>query len=116
MKRPEDCTTMADIRAEIDRLDEALVALFADAASRRAMGEGGFAVVRDNRGALDRLRRHERDPEPAVGGEALLWGEVVHIKFGRVNVKSTGTTGGIKCHQGIRVSANNARGLDGHTG
>ncbi len=29
MKRPEDCTTMADIRAEIDRLDEELVALFA---------------------------------------------------------------------------------------
>lgn len=36
---------------------DALVALFADAASRRAMGEGGFAVVRDNRGALDRLLR-----------------------------------------------------------
>ncbi len=30
MKRPEDCTTMADIRAEIDRLDEALVAMFAE--------------------------------------------------------------------------------------
>jgi isochorismate pyruvate lyase len=29
MKRPEDCTTMADIRAEIDRLDAELVALFA---------------------------------------------------------------------------------------
>ena len=29
MKRPEDCTTMAHIRAEIDRLDEELVALFA---------------------------------------------------------------------------------------
>ena len=30
MKRPEDCTTMADIRAEIDRLDAALVAMFAE--------------------------------------------------------------------------------------
>jgi isochorismate pyruvate lyase len=30
MKRPEDCVTMADIRAEIDRLDEALVAMFAE--------------------------------------------------------------------------------------
>lgn len=30
MKRPQDCTTMADIRAEIDRLDEELVALFAE--------------------------------------------------------------------------------------
>ncbi|MCZ8080430.1 MAG: chorismate mutase [Fuscovulum sp.] len=29
MKRPEDCTTMADIRAEIDRLDAELVGLFA---------------------------------------------------------------------------------------
>ncbi|GAB1364576.1 chorismate mutase [Rhodobacter sp.] len=32
MLRPEDCTTMADIRAEIDRLDDALVRLFADRA------------------------------------------------------------------------------------
>ncbi|MBE2274953.1 MAG: chorismate mutase [Rhodobacteraceae bacterium] len=29
MKQPSDCTTMADIRAEIDRLDEELVRLFA---------------------------------------------------------------------------------------
>jgi isochorismate pyruvate lyase len=32
MKRPADCETMADIRAEIDRLDEDLVRLFADRA------------------------------------------------------------------------------------
>ncbi len=30
MKTPDDCTTMAEIRAEIDRLDAELVALFAD--------------------------------------------------------------------------------------
>ena len=30
MKTPADCTTMAEIRAEIDRLDAELVALFAD--------------------------------------------------------------------------------------
>jgi isochorismate pyruvate lyase len=29
MKKPADCVTMADIRAEIDRIDEELVALFA---------------------------------------------------------------------------------------
>jgi isochorismate pyruvate lyase len=29
MKAPEDCKTMADIRAEIDRVDEELVRLFA---------------------------------------------------------------------------------------
>jgi isochorismate pyruvate lyase len=33
MKRPADCTTMADIRAEIDRVDEELVRLFADRAA-----------------------------------------------------------------------------------
>jgi isochorismate pyruvate lyase len=33
MKRPEDCATMADIRAEIDRIDEALVTLFAERAT-----------------------------------------------------------------------------------
>ena len=30
MKQPAECETMADIRAEIDRLDEELVALFAE--------------------------------------------------------------------------------------
>ncbi|EEW24431.1 chorismate mutase [Rhodobacter ferrooxidans] len=29
MKTPAECTTMAELRAEIDRLDEELVALFA---------------------------------------------------------------------------------------
>ncbi len=32
MPKPADCTSMAEIRAEIDRLDEALVRLFADRA------------------------------------------------------------------------------------
>ena len=32
MRKPADCTTMADIRAEIDRLDEDLVRLFAERA------------------------------------------------------------------------------------
>lgn len=30
MKKPDECETMADIRAEIDRLDAELVALFAE--------------------------------------------------------------------------------------
>lgn len=33
MKRPQDCTTMTDIRAEIDRLDRALVGLLAERAA-----------------------------------------------------------------------------------
>ena len=32
MRKPADCTTMADIRPEIDRLDEDLVRLFAERA------------------------------------------------------------------------------------
>jgi isochorismate pyruvate lyase len=32
MKAPKDCTTMADLRAEIDRIDLALVRLFAERA------------------------------------------------------------------------------------
>lgn len=32
MKKPQDCTGMAEIRAEIDRLDEVLVRLFAERA------------------------------------------------------------------------------------
>ena len=30
MRRPAECTTMVDLRVEIDRLDESLVALFAE--------------------------------------------------------------------------------------
>ena len=33
MPKPADCTTMAQIRAEIDRLDEDLVRLFAERAT-----------------------------------------------------------------------------------
>jgi isochorismate pyruvate lyase len=32
MRKPEDCTTMAELRAEIDRIDATLVALFAERA------------------------------------------------------------------------------------
>ena len=32
MRRPQDCTTMAELRAEIDRVDEELVARFAERA------------------------------------------------------------------------------------
>ena len=32
MRKPADCTTMAEVRAEIDRLDEDLVRLFAERA------------------------------------------------------------------------------------
>ncbi|CAB4544473.1 unannotated protein [freshwater metagenome] len=75
-----------------------------------AAGGGNLSGARDGLGA------HQGEPHATIRSEALLWGEVVHIKFGRVNQKSTGTTGGIKGHQGIGVGANNARGLDGHTG
>lgn len=33
MRKPEDCATMADLRAEIDRLDSALVAMLAERAT-----------------------------------------------------------------------------------
>ena len=32
MRKPQDCVTMADLRAEIDRLDEALAAMLAERA------------------------------------------------------------------------------------
>ena len=52
MRKPQDCVTMADLRAEIDRLDEALVAMLAERAgyidraaqiireTRKLIGEG----------------------------------------------------------------------------
>lgn len=65
MKLPADCTTMADIRAEVDRLDAALIGLFAartgyvDRAARIKAGVGLPARI-DSRVAqvVDNVRRH----------------------------------------------------------
>ena len=65
MKNPQDCTTMAEIRAEIDRLDAELVALFAartayiDRAGEIKSGVGLPARIEARvEEVVDNVRRH----------------------------------------------------------
>ncbi|MEZ5203768.1 MAG: hypothetical protein R2701_05120 [Acidimicrobiales bacterium] len=58
------------------------------------------AVARGD--ALDALHggwRHGRDPQPAIGGEALLRGEVVDVGLGGVEAQATGRGGGVDGHE-----------------
>ena len=65
MKTPTECITMADIRAEIDRLDSALIDLFAaraayiDRAAQIKTGVGLPARINDRvEQVIDNVRRH----------------------------------------------------------
>lgn len=75
MKTSMECTTMADIRAEIDRLDAALIDLFAeratyiDRAAQIKIGVGLPARIDDRvEQVIDNVRRHALEkglpPEP----------------------------------------------------
>ena len=60
MPKPADCTSMAQIRAEIDRLDEELVRLFADRA-------GYIDRAAEIKAAVDMPARIEDRVEQVVG-------------------------------------------------
>jgi hypothetical protein len=61
-----------------------------------ATGTAGSSGRRGELGdALQRGRAHQRDPQPAVGGEALLRGEVVGVGLGRVDGQAAGAGGGV---------------------
>src|SRR5262245_29992498 len=63
---------------------------------RQAERVGDPAARRgDRRRALDRRGRQHRDPQPAVGGEALLRGEVVGVEGGWVHRQPAGPRGGV---------------------
>ncbi len=75
MKTPEDCSTMEDIRGQIDRLDSALIGLFAERAAyidRAAQIKSGIGLPAriDFRveQVIDNIRRHATaqglPPEP----------------------------------------------------
>ena len=60
--------------------------------------ERGNVAGRRRRSRATRARRargHRGDPEPAVGGEALLRREVVDVDLGRVDGQAAGTAGGV---------------------
>ena len=56
-------------------------------------------------GAREGGRRHDRDPQPAVGGEALLRREVVGVHLGQVDGEATGARGRVDEHEGTVVGA-----------
>ena len=55
----------------------------------------------DRRRALEGGGRHQREPEPAVGGEALLRREVVDVGLAHVDRQAAGARGGVDEHQRV---------------
>jgi len=90
MKSPEDCETMDDVRAEIDRLDSNIMKLFAERSSyvdraadiKRTTGEAPDTQWRVKE-VVENARRNASDhglnPE---FGEAL-WRQLVKLSIGR---------------------------------
>ena len=58
---------------------------------------------------LDRGGRQQGDPQAAVGGEALLRGEVVGVELGRVDPQAAGARGGVHRHQAAAVGRQRRR-------
>ena len=61
--------------------------------------------------AVDGGGRAQRDPQPAVGGEALLRGEVVDVDLGRVPRQPAGAGGGVDRRGGRRPRPGRASGI-----
>ena len=71
--------------------------------------------------AIDSIRstaagRQQGEPQPAVGGEALLRGEVVDVELRRIHRQAAGCRGGVEGHQGAGIRAGHPRGGDRDTG
>ena len=69
---------------------------------------------------LERRGREQREPQPAVGGEALLRGEVVGVELRRVDPQPAGGGGGVDGDDAAAVlgegRAGGALDLHGHAG
>ena len=69
---------------------------------------------------LEGGRRQQRQPQPAVGGEALLGGEVVGVELGGVDPQAAGRRGGVDGHEPAagrrRRRPGRAADLHGHAG
>ena len=66
--------------------------------------------------ALQRCRGEQAKPQAAVGGEVLLRGEVVDVRFGDVDVQPAGRRGGVHQDQGACIGAGHALDRSGHAG
>ena len=66
-------------------------------------------------GTLDRGGGEDAQPQPAVGGEGLLRGEVVRVGLGDVDHRAAGGRGGIDQHELIGVGPVRSSHRDHHT-
>ncbi len=90
MKAPDDCTTMADIRVEIDRLDAALVALLAQRAGyidRAAVIKAGIGLPAriDDRveQVVDNVRNHAVEQGLSPDLTEALWRRLIDWSIAR---------------------------------
>jgi isochorismate pyruvate lyase len=90
MKRPENCKTMADIRAEIDRIDAALIGFFAERAcyigrAAEIKAEIGMPARITNRveEVVANVRRHAeaKGIDPALAEK--LWRKLIEWSIAR---------------------------------
>ncbi len=87
---PAECKTMADIRAEIDRLDGALMALFAERAGyidRAAEIKAGTGLPARIEARVEEVVTNVRDHARAAGLDPALfetiWREVIEWSIAR---------------------------------
>ncbi|MEO5620256.1 MAG: chorismate mutase [Cypionkella sp.] len=93
MKLPADCTTMTDIRAEIDRLDRDLMALFAERASyvdRAAEIKSGVALPARITARVEEVVANVRGHASAQGLPAdqfeKIWRDLIEWSIAREEV------------------------------
>ncbi|WP_275788462.1 chorismate mutase family protein [Pararhizobium gei] len=98
-KSPADCTSMEDIRAEIDRLDKALMALFAERwayIGRAAEIKKPIGLKADIPARVDEVRRNARSNAEAVGIDPDfyedLWAQLIRHSIAREEVELGETT------------------------
>ena len=65
---------------------------------------------------VQRRGRHQRDPQPAVGAEALLRREVVHVGLADVHRQAARPAGRVHDHQRARVGPGHPADGHGHAG
>ncbi|THD85015.1 chorismate mutase family protein [Aliigemmobacter aestuarii] len=90
MKTPAECATMADIRAEIDRLDAELVRLFAaragyiDRAAEVKQAAGLPARINDRvEEVVANVRRHALEHGLPPDGMEAIWRGVIEWSIAR---------------------------------
>ena len=104
-------TQRGDGRRVVRLVEPAVVERDAEVERRRAPAVAGG----DPLDALDGGRRARREPQPAVGGEALLRGEVVDVDLGRIPRQAAGRRRGVDGDQRA-VRARRAAQLHRHAG